>query len=771
MRVATVLFLATLALGAYAEAPQRFNYQARLTDPSGIPLTGTHSCTFSIYSAPTGGTLLFTETASLSISDGVANHPVGSVQPLPLAIFSGASTLYLQVSVNGNPVLPRVAVESAPFAIHARSATTAATADEAVVAQGVADGSVTMDDLSPAVQSAVNNTGTFSMTLSSTPPPGYTFTGMTVQTSADGAWEGLAPMPTPCQLPSAAVVDSKVYLIGGYKPGAGTVSSVQMYDPATNTWTLRASMISARYGTGAAALNNKIYVFGGTGGGGVLNTTEVYDPATDTWALKAPMPTARAVPGCTTVGDRIYCLGGVVASSVHTAVNEEYNPATDSWTVRAPLPDARAAQATVSAGGKIYAIGGVLTGNVVIAANDEYDPALNSWSSKAPLGVARYYTGAAAHNGRIYLTGGVDGSSPPKLRTLNEEYDPVGNTWSSKAPVPSAVYSHAAAAVNGRLYTFGGADGGVTGTVREYNIGTNSWNGRAPMPTARYGLAAVGLNGKLYAIGGYNDVAYLPTNEEYDPVTNTWATRASMPTARAYLGAAAVSNRIYAVGGADATGEKNTNEQYNPVMDSWMARTAMPTARSGLGVASPINGMIYAVGGFTGTSPVATNEEYNPVGNNWTARPPMNNARGNLGLAAHDDRLYALGGTLDPATSPLTHNEIFYTATNTWSAAETALPEQRHGIAAVSDGTHVYMFGGEQNPGAVRPEVYIYNTSSRVWADKNDMPASRLFSSAVMLSGKIYLVGGKNGGGPLNSVDQYAPPLANSLTLYIHQRN
>jgi N-acetylneuraminic acid mutarotase len=55
-------------------------------------------------------------------------------------------------------------------------------------------------------------------------------------------------------------------------------------------WLQKTSLSSARTGPGAAVVNDKIYVIGGEADG-YLKTVEQYDPVADTWTTKASMPT------------------------------------------------------------------------------------------------------------------------------------------------------------------------------------------------------------------------------------------------------------------------------------------------------------------------------------------------------------------------------------------------------------------------------------------------------------------------------------------------
>jgi hypothetical protein len=102
-------------------------------------------------------------------------------------------------------------------------------------------------------------------------------------------------MPTARYELTSSAVNNVIYVIGG-KNGSSYLSTNEAYDPATNSWTTKASMPTARTGLTSSAVNNVIYVIGGIdyNSGSYSDTNEAYDPATDTWTTKASMPTARA---------------------------------------------------------------------------------------------------------------------------------------------------------------------------------------------------------------------------------------------------------------------------------------------------------------------------------------------------------------------------------------------------------------------------------------------------------------------------------------------
>ena len=91
-----------------------------------------------------------------------------------------------------------------------------------------------------------------------------------------------------------AVIDSKIYLIGGYQ-GSVFLASCEVFDIEANKWDFVSPMNGPRYQAGCAVLNRKIYVCGGwSDGGQALDSVESYDVMTDTWSFVASLPTPSA---------------------------------------------------------------------------------------------------------------------------------------------------------------------------------------------------------------------------------------------------------------------------------------------------------------------------------------------------------------------------------------------------------------------------------------------------------------------------------------------
>jgi N-acetylneuraminic acid mutarotase len=184
---------------------------------------------------------------------------------------------------------------------------------------------------------------------------------------ATDTWTRKADMPTERCFHSTCVVNGKIYALGGrLEPADLNLAAVEEYDPATDTWTQKADMPKAKFGFSNSVIDGKIYVIGGVVasgglGGPAISTVEEYDPVTESWMAKADMPTARTYLSTCVVNGKIYVIGGAPGSwrGILSTV-EEYNPVTDTWTKRLDMLTARDMFSTSVVNGKIYAIGGSL---------------------------------------------------------------------------------------------------------------------------------------------------------------------------------------------------------------------------------------------------------------------------------------------------------------------------------------------------------------------------------------------------------------------------
>ncbi len=292
-------------------------------------------------------------------------------------------------------------------------------------------------------------------------------------------------------------------------------------------WTTKTNMTHARESPTSAVVNGKIYVIGGWNGNTVLNIVEEYDPATDTWTTKKNMPTARYAPASSVIDGKIYVIGGRQYYGAYSyKVVEVYDPATNTWITKEPMNTPRGFVTSSVVNGKIYAMGGIDSSGNHLKTVEEYDPASNTWTFKTSMSTARFGLTSSVVNGKIYAIGG---GKPYSSLTFNvvEEYDPATDTWTTKKPMPTSRGYLTSSIVNGKIYVIGGRDSNedCLNTTAVYDPASDTWvTGLENMTTERYLLTSSVVNGKIYAIGGTNKIYYGATfNEEYTPGTTVTA--------------------------------------------------------------------------------------------------------------------------------------------------------------------------------------------------------------------------------------------------------
>ena len=167
--------------------------------------------------------------------------------------------------------------------------------------------------------------------------------------------EVISQLPTGRWAFSTAVVDGKIYLIGGtpFKNENGGplgLSTVEVYDTKNNSWQRLTDMPTPRLSSEAAVVDGKIYVVGGFSWIGIpgidlkmLKVVEVYDPQTDTWIRKQDMSTPRRYLGTSVVAGKIYAIGGENLFEEPQRLNqiEVYDAVSDTWAKRADMPTRR----------------------------------------------------------------------------------------------------------------------------------------------------------------------------------------------------------------------------------------------------------------------------------------------------------------------------------------------------------------------------------------------------------------------------------------------
>ena len=122
------------ALTAMGQIPKTISYQGVLTDNNGTTVpNGDYSILFNLYNVSSSGSPLWTETQTVTISDGIFNVKLGAVNPLNLA-FDEAYWLAITID-NGSELSPRIELTSSAYSLKSHSV-----ADSSITAASVASG-------------------------------------------------------------------------------------------------------------------------------------------------------------------------------------------------------------------------------------------------------------------------------------------------------------------------------------------------------------------------------------------------------------------------------------------------------------------------------------------------------------------------------------------------------------------------------------------------------------------------------------------------------
>ena len=274
-------------------------------------------------------------------------------------------------------------------------------------------------------------------------------------------------------------------------------------------WSARAPLPSPRERFASVSFAGRVILIGGDTSLGVTGDVDIYDPASDTWSQGAPKPTPVSNVGAAVLGTEVFVPGGYDSEERVLSTVEVYQPDKDTWRQASPLPAPRCGYAIATAGGKLYLFGGWdgarYTGDVLI-----YNPSEDRWSTGTPMGQGRGFAAAATVDGRIYVVGGYDESGE---MASCEVYDPAlegsgKSPWKALAPMSQPRGGLALAAVGKRLYAVGGGWDGGLAYSESYDIANDRWL-RFPSPVLgqwrTLGMAAVDstLGTTLYAMGGW----------------------------------------------------------------------------------------------------------------------------------------------------------------------------------------------------------------------------------------------------------------------------
>ncbi len=300
--------------------------------------------------------------------------------------------------------------------------------------------------------------------------------------------------------------DGRVLIVGGQSTPSRKLSSAEIFDPATETWSAASDMGHTRSSGHRSVMlkDGRVLALGENDDG----VAEIYDPSTDQWADAGVMIQARRWPSATLLPDgRVLVAGGLDATKAgreELISAEIFDPATGEWTQTSDMEQVHAGHsALLLPDGKVLIVGRYM--------GELFDPSAETWSP---------------------------GGTPTRERSFGTTAD---------------LLSDGRVLVTGGRYQQGGWSGAIVPvrTAETYNPDTNTWSEAASMSEPRENHTSVKLSdGKVMAIGDRD-------TEIFDPASGQWTEAGRLSTSHGTLSTATLlqDGRVLLVGGMSMEGE------------------------------------------------------------------------------------------------------------------------------------------------------------------------------------------------------------------------
>jgi len=596
---------------------------------------------------------------------------------------------------------------------------------------------------------------------------------------------GAMPVPNGGGYAATLLLTGKVLLAGGYG-GPRDVSLqphsvAQLYDPATNSWTLAAPPLRLRVNAQSVLLaDGRVIVAGGL----VWPTdtsAEIYDPVADAWS-SAGVISANGYQSAalSALGNGLALAAGGAEDGRPTTSAEVFDPSARTWLRTSSLTQPRSRATAMRLGdGSVLVVGGQGISGLPLTTVERFDPTSRTWTVMPRSLKAGSLDEAAIplKDGRVFFVNWPDPVFGQWSTAEVQLFDP-----NAAAPAPAPSQTPAAVGTWSTLPDAAGAFGNYSA----YGGGFSSTATATALPDGRVLLigtrltntfqSALAINGVLAAI--------------YEPASGQSHLLAA-PATITSIGSTATllrSGKVLVVGvGAYV---------YDAPSTTWSEAGSVVVKRFGHTATLLADGRVLVAGGFTpsqgnqGDTRLTSTEIYDPVSNRWSAAAdmPLNlGDSGNTGALLRDGRVLVVSGgaaalydsksnrwstsitlsepSLGPHTATLLPDGrvlvlggcaerssyacarfamplVFDPAKNQWSPAA-PMPSGREGFNATLLKSGLVLVAGGYGPQWVVATADLYDPAANAWAPAGDMKVARAGPIATLLkNGSVLVIGG-----------------------------
>jgi N-acetylneuraminic acid mutarotase len=567
--------------------------------------------------------------------------------------------------------------------------------------------------------------------------------------------------------------DGRVLVCGGATSGGTALSSCELFNPMTNTWSATVSMSITRGGgiSYNILLTDGRVAFFNTGTGS-STVVDVFDPVSNTIYQTVPLLISNdgAFPVLLTDGT-VLLIGGASGAANCYIYDFTANTIRSTGSL---IQGVNGGFAVRLQNGNVLMIAG-WNGGANVQNNQLYNVALGTWSSVASYPVTmRGHMARLLNNGNVLSCGGYDESAG--YSSACYVYNVQSNYWSSTASMFSGIAAILLTVYpNGDIIRAGGeVSGACTNTVQFYSQTTMQWRSGPTMLTLKCYNGVVALrDGRLLVFGGWNGAAALGTAElcpspittgptpapngaTPSPTSNSIAPTQAPTTVGSCVatGSTATAHdeienkaqllqdgRVLVCGGINAAGTAiATCEIFNPLTNLWTSTGSMSVTRYGHWSYTLLlpDGRVAAFVGTTGASTVV--EVYDPIAGTWSSIVPLPlSYQDQFPILLFNSTVLIASGHI--SESMRTECYLIDFAANTVRATGSLITGHNRALMVKLQNGNVLQVGGWT--GSNIATCSIYNVATGIWSAVASYPIESHGLRGFLLSnGNVLVCGG-----------------------------